>query len=78
MGLLSLVLHDSFLAPSPSPAQAGGTVTNPRSSAPGTFALPGISPASGPAGSTSEASIVILPCLGPLASLYDVYKLSKT
>ncbi|RRT57720.1 hypothetical protein B296_00044926, partial [Ensete ventricosum] len=52
------VLHDSFLAPSPSPAQAGGTVTNPRSSAPGTFALPGISPASGPAGSTSEASIV--------------------
>ncbi|CAL9136478.1 unnamed protein product [Musa textilis] len=52
------VLHDSFLSPSPSPAQAGGTVTNPRSSVPGTFGLPGISPASGPAGSTSEASIV--------------------
>nr|XP_009388184.1 PREDICTED: lysM domain-containing GPI-anchored protein 1-like [Musa acuminata subsp. malaccensis] len=52
------VLHDSFLVPSPSPAQAGGTVTNPRSSVPGTFGLSGIAPASGPAGSTSEASIV--------------------
>ncbi|CAL9091728.1 unnamed protein product [Musa textilis] len=52
------VLHDSFLAPSPSPAEAGGTITTPRSSVPGTLTLPGVSPAFGPTGSTSRASSV--------------------
>ncbi|WOL20048.1 hypothetical protein Cni_G28850 [Canna indica] len=53
------VLHDSFLSPSPSPAEAGGTITtNPKSSVPGTFTFPGMSPAYGPVGSTSEASFV--------------------
>ncbi|CAL9099670.1 unnamed protein product [Musa acuminata var. zebrina] len=52
------VLHDSFLVPSPSPAEAGGTITTPRSSMPGTFTLPGVSPAFSPTGSTSRASSV--------------------
>ncbi|WOL06581.1 lysM domain-containing GPI-anchored protein 1-like [Canna indica] len=54
------VLHDSFLAPSPLPAQAGSAITtSPKSSVQGTsYALPGVSAASGPAGSSSDASVV--------------------
>ncbi|KAM0933997.1 putative LysM domain-containing protein [Dioscorea sansibarensis] len=53
------VIHESFLAPSPSPSsfQSGGPVTTPSSNPGGTFALPGVSP--GPAGSTSTASSYI-------------------
>ncbi|XP_042442598.1 lysM domain-containing GPI-anchored protein 1-like [Zingiber officinale] len=51
--------HGSFFSPSPSPvAESGGTITNPRSSMPGTFSLPGISPASGPSGSFSDAIVI--------------------
>ncbi|PKU70780.1 lysM domain-containing GPI-anchored protein 1 [Dendrobium catenatum] len=50
----------SFLAPSPSPipSQPGGAMPTPKTSFPGTFSLPGVSPASGPAGSTSQASAI--------------------
>ncbi|KAH7679397.1 LysM domain-containing protein [Dioscorea alata] len=53
------VIHESFLAPSPSPSsfQSGGSVTTPSSNPAGTFSLPGVSP--GPAGSTSTASSYI-------------------
>ena len=50
-------IHEPFLAPAPAsmPAQPGGAVPTPRSSVPGSFALPGVSPANGPSGSVSAA-----------------------
>ncbi|XP_072979897.1 lysM domain-containing GPI-anchored protein LYP6-like [Typha angustifolia] len=58
------VIHETYLAPSaaPIPAQAGGIMPSPKSSVPGTslpgtFTLPGVSPSTGPAGSTSGAPI---------------------
>lgn len=49
---------DTLMAPGPSPvrSQPGGAVLAPKTSFPGTFSLPGTSPASGPAGSTSHAA----------------------
>ncbi|KAJ6846681.1 putative lysM domain-containing GPI-anchored protein 1 isoform X1 [Iris pallida] len=57
------VTHDSFFVPSPSPlpSQPGGPVTAPKTSAPGSFALPGVSPANGPAGSISAATYFVNP-----------------
>ncbi|RZS14404.1 hypothetical protein BHM03_00046095, partial [Ensete ventricosum] len=56
------VIHDSFLIPSPSPSpssvQAGATITTPSSTVPGTFSLPGVSPAYVPSVSTSEAFFI--------------------
>ncbi|XP_010908457.1 lysM domain-containing GPI-anchored protein 1 [Elaeis guineensis] len=56
----STLIHNSFLAPSPSPVQSqpGGAMTTPKTSGSGTFTPPGASPANGPSGSMSEAAIV--------------------
>ncbi|XP_072971310.1 lysM domain-containing GPI-anchored protein LYP6-like [Typha angustifolia] len=63
------VIHGSFLTPSPSPmAQAGGSATTPRSS----FPFIGVSPAYGPAGSTSGGTPT-LEHFGGILSVLFVY-----
>ncbi|XP_020582886.1 lysM domain-containing GPI-anchored protein 1-like [Phalaenopsis equestris] len=54
----TFVSPDSFLGPSPSPfpSQPGGAMPTPKTPFPGTSNLPAVSPAGGPAGSTSQAS----------------------
>ncbi|XP_042409304.1 lysM domain-containing GPI-anchored protein LYP6-like [Zingiber officinale] len=58
------VVHESLVAPSPSPSPVqtgggGGAHLTPKTSVPGTLALPGASAASSPAGSASQAVCVI-------------------
>ncbi|XP_038978388.1 lysM domain-containing GPI-anchored protein 1-like [Phoenix dactylifera] len=66
----SALIRNAFLAPSPSPVQSqpGGALTTPKSSVPGTFTLPGGSPANGPSGSMSEA-----PTVKPLKHILVVF-----
>ncbi|KAG0503716.1 hypothetical protein HPP92_003791 [Vanilla planifolia] len=54
----TFVRREAFSGPSPSPAEAGGAMPAPKASEPGGFGMPGVSSASGPAGSISEASPV--------------------
>ncbi|RRT67091.1 hypothetical protein GW17_00003635 [Ensete ventricosum] len=69
------VIHDSFLIPSPSPSpssvQAGATITTPSSTVPGTFSLPGVSPAYVASVSTSEAFFI-----SPLSHILWLFGLS--
>ncbi|KAK1263258.1 LysM domain-containing GPI-anchored protein 1 [Acorus gramineus] len=55
----SSVIRESFLSPAPAPAESGGSLTTPKSSVPGTIALPGSSPANGPSGSISGACSLV-------------------
>lgn len=56
----TMVVHESLAATSPSPAQTGGgAFLSPKTSVPGTLALPGASAASSPAGSASQAVCVV-------------------
>jgi len=66
-------IHETFLAPAPAsmPAQSGGAVLTPRSSVPGSFALPGVSPANGPSGSISAAlSLAVDPLNGLVSACF--------
>ncbi|CAL9109197.1 unnamed protein product [Musa acuminata var. zebrina] len=72
------VIHDSFLIPTPSPSpspsavQAGTTtITTPSATVPGTFSLPGVSPAYVPSVSISEAVFV-----SPLSHILWLFGLS--
>ncbi|KAF9608425.1 hypothetical protein IFM89_009791 [Coptis chinensis] len=50
------VIRDSMFAPAPAPSQSGARPTTPKSSGvPGSGSLPGLPPANGPSGSTSDA-----------------------